>query len=151
MFDIHPVTNSTVRWLSRFSRTMLHCIMVLDHIHQVAQGQHALCCSSPPAHAVSFCIDTEKSSDKFCAMPAQINLTVQIEWVIDTHGSMEIEKRAIWFDIRLIMCQRGDGTLSIRAIAPKLPVIPRSQRGVLKLLKFWFQIPDQLLPSYRPA
>lgn len=43
---------------------------------------------------------------------------VQIEWVIDTHGSMEIEKRAIWFDIRLIICQRGDGALSVRAFCP---------------------------------
>lgn len=39
--------------------------------------------------------------------------TIQTEWLIDTHGSMETEQRIIWFDLRLIICQRGDGTLSV--------------------------------------
>lgn len=40
---------------------------------------------------------------------------VQTECVVDMHGSMETEQRAIWFDLRLIICQSRDGTLSIRA------------------------------------
>ena len=43
---------------------------------------------------------------------------------------MEIEKGAIWFDIRLIICQRGDGALSVRAFCPWIAVIPQSQRGM---------------------
>lgn len=56
--------------------------------------------------------------------------------MIDTHGSMEIEKRPIWFDTRLIMWQRGDGTLSIRTIALKLP---QSQRGIRSYWRFGFR------------
>lgn len=40
---------------------------------------------------------------------------VQAQGVIDAHGSTETQHRAICFDLRLIICQRGDGTLSIRA------------------------------------
>lgn len=52
---------------------------------------------------------------------------------------MEIEKRAIWFDIRLIICQRGDGALSVRACCPWIAVIPQSQRGTRSYWRLGFR------------
>ncbi len=58
----------------------------------------------------------KKSKDNFCVMPTGwFSSQHVVHRECHIHGSMEIEKRAIWFDIRLITCQRGDGTLSIRA------------------------------------
>lgn len=54
---------------------------------------------------------------------------------------MEIEKRAIWFDIRLIICQRGDGALSVRAFCPWIAVIPQSQRGTRSFWSLGFRSP----------
>lgn len=98
-------------------------------IHQVALPVRSACfvlLLCPCSHGQVLHRHRNKPGQILCdACTDQFNSQhmVQMEWVIDTHGSMEIEQRTIWFDIRLIICQRGDGTLSIRAFPPELPVI----------------------------
>lgn len=104
--------------ISRFAATEHPSWLVSTTL--LPQGQRACCCCTLPTFLQPLHGYKNKPRQILCGACAdQFNSrhVFKIERVIDTHGSMEIEKRAIWFDIRLIMCQRGDRILSIRAFA----------------------------------